>query len=416
MLKDIKNKTNGYILEFKIPFQEPGGKISLIKKWLAENYLIRLNVLDNNNITISPTESNPIKYEYDVSMADILLHATEEEIPLSQTILVNLLSSPNQTELFNPVNEYFESLKGQYKGPSQIDMLLDSLVLTRPQEKDRVRYLFRKWLVACVACSLGLKQNDMALGLVSAEAGIGKTSFFENITPEELRPFFQNVIRTSKKYNLGVLFSRNFLLNFDEFSAINANNEDEFKQLVSSSKLLMDGNKLKNNYYINRIANVCFTSNHTEAMGGFIRSVDKGMLRRLIVIEIDFIEDYRQALDVDQLWAEAVLMLHDGNYEWTKEDIDNNINYNYKYVMTSQAMRLLQLYYRVPQEGEKSEFMTANDILIDLRDHKKLTSQYNKVDRVTIGQAMSVLGYTRYAKRLKDVGVRYGYDVIRNYE
>lgn len=61
-----------------------------------------------------------------------------------------------------------------------------------------------------------------------------------------------------------------------------------------------------------RGASVCFTSNKNHRMGGFIRIPDSGMLRRLAVIEVDAIDDYRQRLDVDQLWAEAVMLLEGG--------------------------------------------------------------------------------------------------------
>ena len=169
---------------------QPCSRLDIIKEWLNENYVVRVNLLDRSKVSLSPTEECGFSYIHAVTEDDILLHAFADELPVSQKILKMLLSSPNQMQAFNPVSDYFESLRGKYKGPSQIDLLSSSLhVLEGTAE--RAGRILRKWIVATAACALGIRQNDVALGLVGEKAGIGKTTFFEMMVPQCLKEYYQ---------------------------------------------------------------------------------------------------------------------------------------------------------------------------------------------------------------------------------
>ena len=148
-------------------------------------------------------------------------------------------------------------------------------------------------------------------------------------------------------------------------------------------------------------------------MGGFVRVADSGILRRLAVIEVDAIDDYRQKLDVDQLWAEAVMLLDGGfNPEWTQEEYTQFVNENRQYVEESNALRLLRLYYRAPDQEEKGTFMTAMDIVQQLKEKRKLSSATQHVNEVTIGQALVMEGYCQRSGRTAEGKPRYGYDIV----
>ena len=394
------------------PGERQGGRVSMAKSWLSENYSIKVNLLDPSRVYLEASPECPIKYDFPVTEADIYLHAQEDEIPMSMSMLRTLLQSPNQITPFNPITEYFEGLKGKYTGPSQIDLLARSLHVSGGDDGGRAAKLLRKWLTATVACALGYRQNDVALGLVSAEAGIGKTTFFEELVPPILKEYYQCVLKGDTSFLPTRGFATRLLLNFDEMAAVTAANEDQFKQLLSSTEV---NTRLRGNYRVEtvpRVASVCFTSNKTGSMGGFIRTVDKGMLRRLAVIEVDAIDDYRGDLDVDQLWAEAVLLLNNEDYAWTQEEYKQFTSENLQYIETTNAMRLMKLYYRRPEGNDKPVFMTAGDIMMQLKEKRKITSSLQRIDEVSIGQALTALGYKRRVQRVADKGPRWGYDVV----
>ena len=393
------------------PGERQGGRVSMAKSWLSENYSIKVNLLDPSRVYLEASPECPIKYDFPVTEADIYLHAQEDEIPMSMSMLRTLLQSPNQITPFNPITEYFEGLKGKYTGPSQIDLLARSLHASGGDDGGRAAKLLRKWLTATVACALGYRQNDVALGLVSAEAGIGKTTFFEELVPPCLKEYYQCVLKGDTSFLPTRAFATRLLLNFDEMAAVTSANEDSFKQLLSSTEV---NTRLRGNYRVEtvpRVASVCFTSNKTGAMGGFIRTADQGMLRRLAVIEVDAIDDYRGDLDVDQLWAEAVLLLNNEDYAWTQDEYKQFTSENLQYIETTNAMRLMKLYYRRPEGNDKPVFMSAGDIVMQLKEKRKITSSLQHIDDVSIGLAMRALAYRRYCRRT-DRGPRWGYDVV----
>lgn len=386
------------------------GAVTLFKEWLRENYVLKVNLLDPDDVYLEPTEINPIKYEFDVTEGDIYLHALEDGLTINKGLINAIIQSPNHSTHFNPIKEYLDSLKGTYKGPSQIDYLVSCLKNQDQKLSETNSHIISKWLVAMAACSLGYRPNDVALGIISDRAGIGKTTFFEEIIPPCLRRYTGTVLKNNSNQIPTALFSNKVLLNFDELSAITLGTENQFKQLMSSSSVSVNIPGTRRNKLTQRIASVCFTSNKTCEQGGFIKSSDPGMLRRLAVIEVDAIEDYRDTLNHDQLWAEIVTLLDGGfDYTWNQDDYKFFSENNKKYIITTNAMRLVRMYYQLPTKNDKIRYMSSRDVLIELKNMKRIPSNMTNVDEVSIGQALSSLGFTRKVVRIPDVGPRYCY-------
>lgn len=386
------------------------GAVTLFKEWLKENYILKVNMLDPDDVYLVPTEINPMKYEYEVTEGDIYLHALEDGLSISKGLITTIIQSPNHSYHFNPIAEYLDSLKGSYNGPSQIDYLVNCLQFSNQLEKEKNAYIIRKWLVAMAACVLGKRPNDVALGIISDRAGIGKTTFFDEIIPPAMRRYTGTVLKNSSNQLPTALFSSKMLLNFDELSAVTLATENQFKQLISSSTVSVNIPGTRRNKPSQRIASICFTSNKTSEQGGFIKSSDPGMLRRLAVIEVDTIDDYRDSLEHDQLWAEIVTLLEGGfNYEWDQSDYKYFSDTNRKYIITTNAMRLVRMYYQVPTKNDKIRYLSSRDVLLELKNKKRIPSNMSNVDEVTIGQALSSMGFTRKVVRIPDVGPRYCY-------
>ena len=368
--------------------------------WLKENYIVRVNTIDPSRMYLEKTEQNPREFPHGIREEDILLHAMRDDIPLSRGTLRLILYNPNEMEPFNPVADYLQSLRGQWKGGmSQIDLLARSLHTT-DDNQDRTTRLLRKWLVAVAACALGIRQNDVALGLVGAQAGIGKTTFFEQLVPDELVDYYQSVLKNDSTFHYPRAFATRLLLNFDEMAALTPSQEPEFKQMLSALKLQTRRPGDRTVTTIGRIASCCFTSNRTHEQGGFINTADPGMLRRLAVIEVDSIDDYRPKLHIDQLWAE-VMQLLDGGFDptWSQQEYQQFSQENRIYVKETNASRLIDTHYRQPHDDEQGEFMTATDILRQLKRELRISSMLQQVSVETIGRAMVVLGFEQTTSR-----------------
>ena len=413
------SKTERKQLAATVYSDHPHNRLDTIKEWLNENYVVRVNLLDRSKVSLSPTEECTFHYEHPVTEDDILLHAYAEELKVSDKTLRMLLASPNQMESFNPIKDYLESLRGKYKGPSQIDMLCASL--HSPEESKetiaRVSHLLRKWLIATAACALGIRQNDVALGLVGDKAGIGKTTFFEMLIPPCLSEYYQLAQKDERLFNMANSFTQRFILNFDEFAAITKHNEELFKMYMSASVIDIKRPGSRYSEKAPRVASCCFTSNKNQRMGGFISKPDAGLMRRLAIIEVELIDDNRKRLNVDQLWAEAVMLL-DGNYDpaWTQQEYRQFVEENRQYVIETNALRLIRIYYRKPIDGEKCEFMSAMEVVLQLKKERKISSAIQQVNEVTVGYALTALGYNYHIKRVPGKGPSHGYDVVPQFD
>ena len=396
---------------------KPTNKIDGIKQWLRENYVIKLNTFDHDKSYIEATENNPMHYEYSITENDIFLHMVDEGVNCSKSLLKALLSSPNQIEVYNPITEYFDHLKSKFCGASQIDRICSCLHAREFGVKDstyqqRLNYVLKKWLVACVANIKGARQNDVALGLINAQGGIGKTTFFEFITPDALKDYYCVSSKDDRLFRMTDSFAKKFIINFDEFVGITKSTDNIFKNLMSRSTIdiKMSGEMFTSR--LPRIANCVFTSNKTHEQGGFLYTNDGGLLRRLASLEVDSIDDYRQDINIDQLWAEAV-MLYDGgfDYVWSQEDYRDFTDNNKRYIIETNAYRLIKEHYRQPEVNEEPVFMMPIQIVRALREAKLIKSGWTKIDEVTIGQALTLQGYNRHGKKINN-STRYGYDVI----
>ena len=387
-------------------------KVAEVKEFLAEHYEIKVNEFDPNKSVIrskSKIYFNPIKFD------DISLHLLEEGIQVSDSILRKILHSPNQVSTYNPIVEYFDSLKGAYKGVSHIDLLMSHLTAREfPGKKhghyqNRLYAYMKKWFVATAACALGLHPNDVAMGLIHAEEGIGKSYFFNFIVPKPLHNLIADP-SDNTKFNLQESFARYFFVYFDELFGITRKNEDEFKKALSSSEIDIYLPREPQPFRKKRIGNACFTSNRTPEKGGFL--TPNMSYRRWLILELDSINrDYSRKVDVDQIWAEALLLIsQDFNYKWDSADWAEFKEHNQLYLKETSSTQYVKTYFDIPVNSE-GIWMQPKEIFQFLNVNKKIRREdVHKVSEEKIGEALTQLNFEKKIVR-KPEGPRYCYNI-----
>lgn len=403
------------------PANKAAGKVQAVKEWLDMNYEIKINIFDHSKSYIVSREK---EYAASITENDIYMHMIDDGLTCSKSLLKAILTSPNQMSAYNPITEYFDGLKDKWNGKSQIDLYCSFLRAHDFKDKEeadfyqkRMCYLIKKWIVAAVACVYGTRQNDVMIGFINAQGGIGKTTLIEYLVPECLEEYYVISDKDERIFKMTECFPSRFIINFDEFVGINKANENSFKNNMSRQMMDM---KLPGESFttkVQRIASCAFTQNKTQEMGGFLFNSDSGFLRRIAAIEIDEIRDYRNIVNVDQLWAEAV-MLYNGtkfDYVFNRSDYEDFQKYNARYVIETTAYKLIKEWYRRPTGDEETIFRMPMDIVRDMKAARKITSSMSRIDDITIGQALRSLGYERIGKKLPGMGTRYGYKVIQLY-
>jgi predicted P-loop ATPase len=387
-------------------------KVKEVKEFLKEHYEIKVNEFNPNNSFIrakSKVYFSPITFD------DISLHLLEEEIIVSDSVLRKILHSPNQLDSYNPIAEYFASLEGKYKGVSHIDLLMSHLTAREfPGKKhgfyqDRLYVYMKKWFVATVACAKGFHHNDVAMGLIHAEEGIGKSFFFNFIVPKTLRNMIADP-SDNVKFNLQESFARYFLVYFDELFGITRRNEDEFKKALTADEIDVYLPRETMPIRKQRIGSACFTSNRSPEKGGFLTA--NMSYRRWLILELDTINrDYSIKVDVDQIWAEALLLIsQDFNYKWETSDWSEFKEHNQRYLKETQSMQYVKTYFDIPVNGEGS-WLQPKEILNHLNVNKKIRREdQHKISEEKIGEALTHLNFEKRSVR-KAEGTRYCYYV-----
>lgn len=403
--------------ETKIPIQS-SDRVKLVKDFLEQHYEIKINVFDTSKSFIVAKDKK--LYKSEPSLNDISLHMESEGVRGCDSILKKIINSPNQVTTFNPISDYINSLAGAWKGESHIDKLCQHIQArdfgdkTATYYQDRFKTILKKWLAASIYCALGEHQNDVMIGFVHADEGIGKTFALEFLVPKKLKAYYIKSDKDERFFNLTTAFTRNFMVNFDEFVGITKSTADTLKKVISSTELTINKTFTVT---IPRIGNGVFTSNKTKELGGFL-TPEMGY-RRFAVIELDSIaHGYSTEVNVDQLWAEAYVLYKNADFDlvWNVEDFEEFRTYNANYLIETTAFKLIKEYYRVPELDEKTEFKLPMDILQDLRKARKLTNAMTNVSDVTIGMALKSLGFIRHGKRINKLQTRYGYNVIQLFE
>ncbi len=177
----------------------------------------------------------------------------------------------------------------------------------------------------------------------------------------------------------------------------------------------------------NRVAVPMFTANRTAEMGGFL--TQNHGTSRYGTIEVEKIDKrYSQRVKVDQMWAEALMLYENSEFDpfYSDEYIQELQEYNQRYLIQTDEEKYVKLYILPPddEEDEEAEWLTASDIVHRLRKERKiLSADRMRVTPQTVGKALSSLGfkkknlsadqkknYPEYKYRVKFNFNDYGYD------
>ena len=398
--------------------QKSINSVQQVKDFLEAHYEVKINVFDPNKSFI--VCKNKKRYTRSIKFEDISLHMEEEGLRGCDGVLKKILASPNQITVFNPIVDFVNSLKGAWKGESQVEKFCSYIQVRefpgyeKDYFKNRFKKYLRKWGAAAIAQVLGKHPNDVTLFFVNAQEGMGKTSLAKFLVPEVLESYYKKSDKDPRYFDFTRDLTSNLIINFDDNVWLTRNNAETYKAGLSEMQF-------KSNRYfedrVPRMASCIGTSNKSPEMGGFL--IPELGYRRFAIVETEHIDyAYSKEVDVFQLWAEFYVLYEtaDFNYKWD-EEFPHFEEFNRRYMCETNARKLVQEYYRVPTADDKEEavvFKQAIEILQDLRNGRKLTSSHTNVSEVTIGFALKTLGYERTAERTAN-GPRYGYKVVQLY-
>lgn len=354
-----------------------------IRMWIRHNYTIRRNLITRK------LEIDGRVLE-DIQLNSIFLDCKVQFEEATFELFLRILLSNNTPE-YNPLKDFI--LSGQWDNTKRIKDIAAS-INTYTGDPEFRELVVRKWIVGIVHSIMGFK-SELNFILVGGK-NTGKTEFFRQILPLQLKPYF-----AESQLNRGkddeILMCEKLIIFNDEYGGKNKNDERNEKRLMASDEFSLREPYGKSNVTLKRLASLCGTCNEKDVLD------DPTGNRRIIVLESagKFNYELYNSVDKEQLFFEAYELWKQGERP-TLSDLDIaclEVLTDGEYSKVSFEEEMIQQWFLPPDKS--GDFMTTTQIKNELEKHTKEKININK-----LGARLRKLGYKRYCS-----GKNYGYEI-----
>lgn len=325
-------------------------------------------------------------------------------------------------EPFNPIIDWFEARA--HRRPEGIIKALVKTIITPtgnnekaefgytcphsgkfyPISESYAEYFITKWLVGIVASAHG---HFCRLQLVLAGGqNTGKTTFFREILPKALRPFY-----AESKFDKGkddeILMCRKLIMMDDELGGKSKRDLRAFKELSSKQEFTVREPYGRKSVRLRRLAVLAGTSNPLDILDDYTGNT------RIVPIEVTYIDhDAYNKINKDDLFMEAYHLFKDGaSWNPTPADVVRlNAATKAFEAVTFEEELLLKYFESCEEDNPRCRMYTSADMQLEIMENTKL----NNINRYAFSQALkkhNFSGSEKTRRNSKGVPGKY-YNVI----
>ncbi|MCF2516036.1 virulence-associated E family protein [Dyadobacter sp. CY351] len=394
--------TNNLNQKIKQPEEGKSNKVNAIRKTLRSLYEFRYNIVTKE------TECRDLKGDKfhtvdDRLKADIRLDLQDIAGETGfKGILDDLLNSSRFAIDFNPFEDYFENLDTWQPGDRDyIDELCSYIIVKDKSKQHWFNRMLRKHLIRTVACALRRIEFNKQCFVLLGGQNAGKSYFIRFLCPPVLEKqgyYKENPPLDHKDSNLAL--SQNFIINIDELRDLNKADANKIKSLFSQADAKVRPHYGTKDVVQIRRASFFGTTNDKEFLSDPTGNV------RWIITEIDTINHdnggslgYKQNVDIDNVWSQVYALVKAGEKgELTKDEMDQVERHNKDFQKSTPETDLIQKYFEPSDPTDRGALVvTPTDIESALSD---IVSGKVRLTNVSIGRALTSLGYKKYSTRL----------------
>ena len=342
--------------------------IADMQKWLLENYEFRYNVITDVFEYRKKAEAeghdseDAIKHDFEIidkyAINTIAIEVQEAGIFVRDHFVERLIKS-KYAHPYHPIRSYINQVRGTWDGKDRIGDFL-----RRINHSDYCQKMGRIWLRAMVAQMAGYDEkhaNSVMLTLVSTTQGLHKSTFLRSLLPNELRDYYTDDFSLNQKGNAQRKIVEFAIINDDELDKENPKKMPLMKTLMQTMKPSFIGAYKKNFNRLPRSASFTGTSNQRELL------TDRSGSRRFLILEPDGMINV-ECIEHDAIYAQLLYELEHGEpYFFSKDDEKEMQVHNLPYYIKTDLEKTITSYFRIPDNDEKGEKLTADIILKKLR-------------------------------------------------
>lgn len=353
--------------------------IQLVLNALKEKYVFRFN-LGNKKMEFHIIDETTFQDLTDIVLNSIRVELGLKGIPCSKENLRSIIFS-NQWEQYDPYKEFLEGLP-LWDGQDRIHALAGTVKTDEPTYWE---WCLRKWLVAFVGSLADERTINQTALIFCGKQGVGKTTWFVNILPEELRKYYASGFLEPREKETLVQLSELCLYIMDEVENLKPRYIEAIKELITKPSMYLRRayTTLSENYP--RRCSFCGTANGINILHDITGN------RRFLCQNVLSIDYKLEGIDLYQVYAQAYQLYRTGFQFWldTREQADVEKS-NARFRAMSLEEELISAYYQPCQAGEAgAEMMQAHQIISDLQTK----GYFGRLNSVAIGKVLSSKGY-----------------------
>ena len=327
--------------------------------YLKKNYDFRKN-LGNQKTEFMKLSGNQFIELTDEDLNSLKIELALQGISCSRETLSTIVFS-NQWTSYDPYKTWLNSLP-LWDGNDHIKELAETV------KTDDDKYLYwclKKWIVAFVG-SLAKEDvvNHTAL-IFCGKQGIGKSSWFKNILPNELKSYYGMGFLQPKDKETKIQLSELALFNMDEVENMSSRNIEATKELLTESQIYTRRAYTKLSKCYIRRCSFCGTANGIQILHDLTGN------RRFLCHNVNQIDYNLCGVDLQQVYAQAYHLFKAGFQYWFDlKEQDAIEQHNSKYKAKSIEEELVTTYYeKCDKTDPDAIFLQAHEILSNLLTH-----------------------------------------------
>ncbi len=316
--------------------------------------------------------------------------------PPKEKILPSLIYIARKNK-YNPVEDYLKNCHQYYLNNPDNDVFKQISDTITSDNRNKEKYIGRFLLqMVYLACSKEDSQTaPQHLLVLQGKQGIGKTTWFQNLLPQQLKSKYflgGRVLELANKDHIMETIT-NWLCEIGEIaSTFKKSDQEAFKNFVTAFKDKFRIPYAPEPIEQKRRTTLCATTNDVEYLK------DLTGTRRFLTLACTKI-NYNHDVDIDMLWGYMYhLYLKNKPYWFTEKEIDEVIRDNDAFLSKPESITIIEEKFNL-FPNEDGEWLKSVDIFEIIRPNVTISSKLNKF---TITKELKKLDIKmKYDKHLK---------------
>jgi predicted P-loop ATPase len=392
-------ETAAAVFEANVSLQLTGQTpVALCQLYLQNNHQLHYNTITADIEDRAVTFNNRPKILDDMSLNTMYLKFSElTDNKISFEFFCRVIYS-ELTRYYNPFEDFLKANESVQRSQQIIDELAACIETTTPHV---AKYLTH-WGVGMIASVYG-HTSPLVLVLAGERQNTGKTEFFRRLLPKPLANYYAESKLDGGKDD-DILLTKKLIIMDDEFGGKSKFEAKRFKELTSKASFSIRLPYGRTHRDLKRLAVLAGTTNDLGLIS------DPTGNRRILPINVLAIDHARyNSIDKTALFM-AFYDLYQSGFNWhlSSEDIlqlnENSTEFN---AINFEA-ELINQYFRVPQNGDYSDYLTNTELKIYL----EVNSQQRIFDTRKLGMEMKNLGFEQVRRKVNGSTMRC-YSVVK---